>query len=84
MADPRIESAVQRIEAALARIAAVAEDGPLSSSEPACSEPASSEPASSEPADPEGIDLAARHERLTGAATRALAELDSIIGALER
>lgn len=79
MADPRIESAVQRIEAALARIAAVAEDGPLSSSEPACSEPASSEPA-----DPEGADLAARHERLTGAATRALAELDSIIGALER
>ncbi|MEC9066224.1 MAG: hypothetical protein VX569_02975 [Pseudomonadota bacterium] len=79
MADPRIESAVQRIEAALARIAAVAEGGPLSSSEPACSEPASSEPA-----DPEGTDLAARHERLTGAATRALAELDSIIGALER
>jgi len=74
MADPRIESAVQRIEAALARIAAVAEGGPLSSSEPACSEPA----------DPEGTDLAARHERLTGAARRALAELDSIIGALER
>jgi len=74
MADPRIESAVQRIEAALARIAAVAEGGPLSSSEPA----------SSKPADPEGADLAARHERLTGAATRALAELDSIIGALER
>lgn len=69
MADPRIESAVQRIEAALARIAAVAEDGPLSSSEPA---------------DPEGTDLAARHERLTGAARRALAELDSIIGTLER
>jgi len=61
-----LERSLDRIEAALSRITAAAQ-------EPACE----SEPSS--PAIPEPADLAARHELLKQSVTRSIAALDALI-----
>lgn len=67
----RIEAAVQRIEQALARIAAIADKGPLPS-----------EPAAT-PVPPNVLQLVTRHESLREAVLSELERLDEIIGKIE-
>ena len=78
MEGDRIEAAVQRIEQALARIAAIAEAGPVAA--PPAPTQQSDLPASPSP---NVLQLVTRHEALRETVLEEIARLDAIIGKIE-
>lgn len=79
MEGDRIEAAVQRIEQALARIAAIADAGP--SEREAAAQPAT--PPVTATVSPNVLQLVTRHEALRETVLDEIARLDSLIGKLE-
>ncbi len=75
MEGDRIEAAVQRIEQALARIAAVADAGPA--------QQPSGERAEPPTMSPNVLQLVTRHEALRETVLEEIARLDTLIGKLE-